>query len=117
MEIAANRTTKRTWSRDSWRRPFALAAGFGLLHGLGFAGALAEVGLPQGEVPLALLSFNLGIELGQLAFLAVPLTGLALWRRLAPQWAPPPAAGRWPAYLLGTLAAYWCYERAAAWLL
>ena len=45
-----------------------MAGGFGLLHGLGFAGALREAGLPQGEIPLALLSFNVGIELGQLAF-------------------------------------------------
>ena len=60
-----------------------MAFSFGLLHGLGFAGALAEVGLPQGEIPLALLAFNVGVELGQLAFVAAVLS-------LAP--ARPPAA-------------------------
>ena len=50
--------------------PWLIAFSFGLLHGLGFAGALAEVGLPQGEIPLALFAFNVGVELGQLAFVA-----------------------------------------------
>jgi hypothetical protein len=48
--------------------PWLIAFGFGLLHGLGFAGALAEIGLPHGEIPLALFSFNVGVEVGQLAF-------------------------------------------------
>src|SRR5262249_33764830 len=52
----------------AWRKPRTLAAAFGLLHGFGFAGALAAVGLPQGDIPLALGSFNVGIELGQLCF-------------------------------------------------
>jgi hydrogenase/urease accessory protein HupE len=95
-------------------RPWVVAFAFGLLHGLGFAGALREVGLPEGDIPLALFSFNVGIELGQLAFVAaVELAWLALariagsaaaWRRVA--WA--------PSYLMGSLAAYWCFERAAA---
>ncbi|MFL6197485.1 MAG: HupE/UreJ family protein, partial [Thermoanaerobaculia bacterium] len=74
------------------RAPWAVAAGFGLLHGLGFAGALAEVGLPTAEIPLALFSFNVGIELGQLAFVgAVLLVAVAL-RRLPvawPRWSKP----------------------------
>ena len=52
------------------RHPWAIALPFGLLHGLGFAGALAEIGLPAREVPLALAAFNVGVELGQLAFVA-----------------------------------------------
>src|SRR5262249_12390020 len=52
------------------RWPWAVAFSFGLLHGLGFASALIDVGLPQGEVPLALFAFNLGVEAGQLAFIA-----------------------------------------------
>ena len=52
------------------RRPWAVAFTFGLLHGFGFANALAETGLPQGDIPLALLSFNVGVELGQLGFIA-----------------------------------------------
>src|SRR5262249_39938084 len=52
------------------RRPWTMAFAFGLLHGLGFAGALAEAGLPRDEIPLALLGFNLGIETGRVALLA-----------------------------------------------
>lgn len=96
------------------RRPWLMACAFGLLHGLGFAGALAEVGLPQGEIPLALLAFNIGIELGQLAVLAaLGLCAQAL-RRLPPrmgqlQW---PGLALLPAYGIGSLAMYWCIERA-----
>ena len=61
------------------RRPWLMASSFGLLHGLGFAGALAEVGLPRGEIPLALFAFNLGIEFGQLMLVAVLLVLARLW--------------------------------------
>jgi hydrogenase/urease accessory protein HupE len=98
------------------RRPWAMAAAFGLLHGLGFAGALAEIGLPAREIPLALVSFNTGIELGQIAFLGA----VALIFRIA-LWLARPAARPLPAwsaaasvYLIGTLAAYWFLERLAA---
>jgi hypothetical protein len=57
-----------------WRNPWWLAGGFGILHGMGFAGALVETGLPQDNVPLALLFFNIGIEVGQLAFILVVWT-------------------------------------------
>lgn len=93
------------------RAPWAVAAGFGLLHGLGFAGALAEVGLPTEEIPLALFSFNVGIELGQLAFVAVVLLAAAALRRFPLAWP------RWveavPAYGIGTMAAFWFLERTA----
>jgi hypothetical protein len=69
-----------------------MAGLFGMLHGLGFAGALGEVGLSQGEIPLALFSFNVGIELGQLAFVAVVV---AVWGTPAPD-ALPVAAGGLP---------------------
>lgn len=93
------------------RRPWLMAASFGLLHGLGFAGALAQVGLPAGEIPLALLSFNVGIELGQLVFVAVLL---ALGRLLGPLLRRLPAWGSAvPAYGIGTLAAFWTFERLA----
>ncbi len=95
------------------RRPWALAFGFGLLHGLGFASALREAGLPAGEVPLALLAFNTGIELGQVAFVAVVL---AAWRVLGPLASIGPAwVRRVPSYAIGIAAAFWCFERAAAW--
>jgi hypothetical protein len=93
------------------RRPWWMAFGFGLLHGMGFAGALAEVGLPQAEIPLALLAFNVGIELGQLAFVALVGVGyLALRSRLARL---PSGWLRVPAYAIGSCAALWCFERAA----
>lgn len=95
------------------RRGAWLVAGlFGLLHGLGFAGALAEIGMPDGEIPAALLSFNLGIEAGLLAFLALLLALDAAWRRLAgdrPAWMESAAA-----WVIGALAALWCFERGAA---
>lgn len=96
------------------RRPWNMAAVFGLLHGLGFAGALAEVGLPQSEIPLALLAFNLGIEAGQVAVIILLLACAHVLRRvLESMRAPQHAVGLLPVYLIGSLAAYWCFERAA----
>jgi hydrogenase/urease accessory protein HupE len=92
--------------------PWLVAFSFGLLHGLGFAGALAEVGLPHGEIPLALFSFNVGIECGQLAFIMVVLAAGYLWRRLmrhTPAWTPQVVA-----YAVGCVASYWVFERLAA---
>jgi hydrogenase/urease accessory protein HupE len=94
------------------RRPWLIALPFGLLHGFGFADALRQIGLPAGEVPLALLSFNLGIELGALGVVAALLLLAAALRRLPrplPVW-----AAQAPVYVIGTLAAYWCFERAFA---
>ena len=94
------------------RFPWVVAFAFGLLHGFGFAGALSEVGVPQQAVPLALLFFNVGVELGQLIFIAA-VFGLAwLVRRAA---VPVPAA--WPravAYGVGSVAAFWVIERTIA---
>ena len=93
------------------RRPWLVAASFGLLHGLGFAGALAQVGLPAGEIPLALFSFNVGIELGQLVFVAGLL---ALGALLAPLRSRLPAwSQELPVYAIGVLAAFWTFERLA----
>jgi hypothetical protein len=82
---------------------------FGLLHGLGFAGALAEIGLPEGEIPFALFAFNVGIESGQLAFVALALAILAVLRRLRVRW--PAPILQLPAYAIGSLAAFWFFER------
>jgi hypothetical protein len=93
------------------RSPWAMAGAFGLLHGFGFAGALAEIGLPSGEIPLALFAFNVGIELGQLAFIGLVLVA---WRLVIGVQVPLPTWSRaLPAYGIGCLAAYWCIERAA----
>ena len=92
-----------------WRQPWWLAGLFGLLHGMGFAGALADTGLPQANLPLALLFFNVGIEFGQLAFIAVLLgLGLAFRRLLAH---PPAVVLQLPVLVLGVLSAMWCIER------
>jgi hydrogenase/urease accessory protein HupE len=94
--------------------PWVIAFSFGLLHGFGFAGVLSEIGLPAGEVPLALLSFNVGVEVGQLMFIAAVLPLLALARR---PWIFA-IAGRSALtvapYAIGILAAFWFCERVAA---
>jgi hydrogenase/urease accessory protein HupE len=96
------------------RFPWAMAIAFGLLHGFGFAGALAEAGLPSGQIPLALVSFNAGIEMGQLAFVGTVLAaGIAL-RRSLPLVAT--LSSRPAVYAMGILSAYWCLERIAVWL-
>ena len=110
VELARDPRTP-TWLR---RRPWAMALAFGLLHGFGFAGALAEAGLPPGQIPLALVSFNAGIELGQLAFVATVLLAGAALRRALPALAT--SSARPAVYAMGILAAYWCFERMAAWL-
>ena len=92
-----------------WRQPWWLAGGFGLLHGMGFAGALAETGLPQSNVPVALLFFNVGIELGQLAFIALLVVIAAAGVRVVGQRVT--ALRPLPVYVLGGLSAMWCIER------
>jgi hypothetical protein len=91
------------------RWPWLIAFLFGLFHGLGFAGALSEIGVPQTEVPLALLMFNVGVETGQLLFIAAVLSLIALLKRL-PLTAP---AGAWRVapYTIGSLAAFWTVQR------
>lgn len=92
------------------RKPWLVAFTFGLLHGLGFAGALAEVGLPQTEIPLALAFFNIGVEMGQLAFVLVVALGL---RFLVHKRTWPVALKKVPPYAIGSVAAFWLIERVA----
>jgi hydrogenase/urease accessory protein HupE len=91
------------------RAPWIVAFAFGLLHGFGFAGALSEIGLPAGHIPVALLFFNVGVELGQLLFVGVVLSLAALvrlgWRPL-PRW-----ARLVPPYLIGSVAMFWVIQR------
>lgn len=94
--------------------PWLVAFSFGLLHGFGFASALTEIGLPQGDIPLALFAFNVGVEAGQLIFIAAVLGAL----RCA-QWITFPAlverhARSVATYAIGIMAAYWFIERLAA---
>ena len=107
--VLAVELTRRERNDLLWRNPWWMAGGFGLLHGMGFAGALADTGLPQDNLPLALLFFNIGIEIGQILFILVIL---ALWFIVRKPLAP------WqerllpvPVYVLGALSAMWCIER------
>lgn len=95
--------------RLSERMPWVIAFLFGLLHGFGFAGALAEIGLPQGDVPTALIAFNLGVEAGQLAIVGLALTALAAVRWIRSNLLAPTrtVAG----YAIGSIAAMWLIER------
>jgi hydrogenase/urease accessory protein HupE len=110
LVLAVELTRKQTGSGTFFHRyPWGLAFGFGLLHGLGFAGALAEIGLPVGEIPLALFSFNVGIELGQVLFISAILAVRLLSKPL-----PLPAMVKRmeiAAYGIGSLAAFWFFER------
>lgn len=104
VEIA--RGTKETLTR---RLPWIVAFAFGLLHGFGFAGALRDIGLPEGEVPAALISFNLGVEAGQLLVIAAVLFLLALIRRYRPS--VQEQAIRLASYPIGVIGAYWLIDR------
>lgn len=95
--------------RLSERVPWIVAFLFGLVHGFGFAGALREIGLPEGEVPMALLTFNLGVEAGQLAVVALVLALIGAARRFAPTVLRPATLAA--TYAIGTLASFWFIER------
>lgn len=94
------------------RRPWLVSFAFGLIHGLGFSGALGDLGLPQAEIPTALLFFNLGVEGGQLLFVAAWL--LLAWplKHLTIQL--PAPLKLVPHYLLGICGSYWMFERTLA---
>jgi hydrogenase/urease accessory protein HupE len=92
------------------RHPWVVAFGFGLLHGFGFASGLSTVGMPKAEIPLALLMFNIGVEIGQLAFVFLILLVYRAMKVLEFRWP------RWvdfaPGYAIGSLGAYWTIQRA-----
>jgi len=93
------------------RSPWIVAFIFGLLHGFGFAGALREVGLPEGDIPLALFTFNVGVELGQLLFVSTILVSWTALRRFltrVPVW-----MHAVPAYAIGAMASCWWLQRMA----
>jgi hypothetical protein len=95
------------------RWPWVVSFSFGLLHGFGFAGALSEIGLPRGAIPLVLFAFNVGVEIGQLIFIGVVMGALA-----CAKWIGVPAVVQRRAlpvanYATGILAAFWFIERVA----
>jgi hydrogenase/urease accessory protein HupE len=93
------------------RHPWVVAFAFGLLHGFGFASGLAQLGLPKGEIPLALLLFNVGVELGQLAFVLLIVLLERAFRQLQIHW--PIIVQRLPGYVVGALGAFWTIQRVA----
>ena len=104
----------RSWRGETSfmiRNPWVVAFAFGLLHGFGFASALTSAGLPRTEVPIALLSFNLGVEIGQLSFVALVLLLERAFRILEVRW--PRWAEALPGYAVGSLGAFWTVQRLA----
>jgi hydrogenase/urease accessory protein HupE len=102
----------RTWRGETSftiRHPWVVAFAFGLLHGFGFASGLAAMGLPRGEVPLALLLFNVGVELGQVAFVLLVILLERAFRVLEVRW--PRLVRRMPGYAVGALGACWTIQR------
>ena len=104
----------RVWRGESSftiRHPWLVAFAFGLLHGFGFASALTGAGLPREALPLALVSFNVGVELGQLGFIALVLPLERTLRALDVRW--PRWAPLLPGYVVGSLGAFWTIQRVA----
>lgn len=106
VELTRPQTGKGTFFH---RYPWVMSFSFGLLHGLGFAGGLAEIGLPMGEIPMALFSFSVGIEMGQIFFILLILLAQTLWFKIpVPQLLKKPV---WAVYAIGSLSAFWFLER------
>jgi hypothetical protein len=102
----------RTWRGETSftiRHPWVVAFAFGLLHGFGFASGLTAMGLPWAEIPLALLLFNVGVEVGQVAFVLLVVLLERSFRVLEVRW--PRLVERLPGYAVGTLGAYWTIQR------
>jgi hypothetical protein len=104
----------RSWRGETSftiRHPWVVAFAFGLLHGFGFASGLTTLGLPPGEIPVALLLFNVGVEIGQISFVFLVILLERSFRTLEVRWA------RWaelaPAYVVGSLGAFWTIQRTA----
>jgi hydrogenase/urease accessory protein HupE len=93
------------------RHPWVVAFAFGLLHGFGFASGLTATGLPRTEIPLALLLFNVGVEIGQLGFVCLVLLLERSFRQLEIHW--PVWVAYAPGYVVGSLGAFWTMQRVA----
>jgi hydrogenase/urease accessory protein HupE len=100
---------RRGQSSFTIRHPWVVAFAFGLLHGFGFASGLTTMGLPQAEIPLALLVFNLGVEIGQVFFVALIAALQRAFQTLEIRW--PGFAQALPGYAVGSLGAYWAIQR------
>lgn len=104
----------RSWRGETSfaiRHPWVVAFAFGLLHGFGFASALTGAGLPRQDLPLALVSFNVGVEIGQIAFVGIILALERSFRQLEIRWSRPVEV--LPGYVVGALGAFWTIQRVA----
>jgi hydrogenase/urease accessory protein HupE len=106
VEVLKERRGEQSWTSCY---PWAVAFGFGLLHGLGFASALTNIGLPPENLPAALLFFNVGVEIGQIAFVLLILALMWAHRRL--QAMPPPWSETFGVYTMGALSSFWFISR------
>jgi HupE/UreJ protein len=113
VELAQHHRGKADRGKEglTYRQPWIVAFAFGLLHGFGFAGTLSKLGIPSGDIPQSLLFFNLGVEAGQLAFVAVFLAFIYSLRSLEIRW--PAWTRRVPAYAIGSVASFWFLQRCA----
>ncbi len=111
VEILKNRSGQKSITE---RHPWIVALLFGLFHGLGFAGALSEVGLPQHEIPLALLMFNVGVEAGQVMFVAAIVLLKLVINRVRVPW--PSWSWKMMPYAIGSVAAFWTIQRVFSFL-
>lgn len=100
---------KTAWLAEQAAAAWKKAYDFGLLQGFGFASVMSAAGLPPADVPLALVSFNIGVELGQLAFVALVLLLIRSSRVLAVSWPRPVVL--LPAYAVGSFGAFWMIQR------
>ena len=103
----ANAIASKRLSQNS---PWLVSFCFGLLHGFGFAGALGDIGLPEGEIPLALLMFNVGVEAGQLIFIALALVILSILSKLIKR----PTINLAASYIIGSGGCFWLVQRLLA---
>ena len=104
----------RSWRGETsftLQHPWVVAGVFGLIHGFGFASAMMSAGLPRNELPLALLSFNIGVETGQVGFILLIILLERSFRQLEIRW--PRWAAALPGYTVGSLGAFWTIQRAA----
>ena len=111
MEIIQSRKGEKSITA---KYPWIVAMIFGLFHGLGFAGALSEIGLPQHEIPLALLMFNVGVEVGQIMFITAVFLILIVTKKFIPKW--PDRSWKLIPYAIGSIAAFWTIERISSFI-
>jgi hydrogenase/urease accessory protein HupE len=98
----------------TYRKPWIVAFSFGLLHGLGFAAALGQIGLPENAIPLALVLFNVGVEIGQLLFISAFL--ILSWSVAQVRFNPPVGWGKIAPYFIGSMASFWLIQRTIGFL-